>query len=58
MIGAGPVGLGVMATAAPYGAARIIAVDVDANGVEQARKFGATNGVNSGDADGKIRSWS
>jgi alcohol dehydrogenase len=53
VIGAGPVGLAVMATAGLYGAARIIAVDVDANRVEQARKFGATDGVNSGDADWK-----
>ena len=53
VIGAGPVGLAVMATAGLYGAARIIAVDLDANRVEQARKFGATDGVNSGDADWK-----
>jgi alcohol dehydrogenase len=53
VIGAGPVGLAVMATAGLYGAARIIAVDLDANRVEQAAKFGATDGVNSGDADWK-----
>ena len=53
VIGAGPVGLAVMATAGLYGAARIIAVDLDANRVEQATKFGATDGVNSGDADWK-----
>jgi len=53
VIGAGPVGLAVIATAGLYGAARIIAVDLDANRVEQARKFGATDGVNSGDADWK-----
>jgi alcohol dehydrogenase len=51
VIGAGPVGLAVMATAGLYGAARIVAVDLDANRVEQAKKFGATDGVNSGDAD-------
>jgi alcohol dehydrogenase len=51
VIGAGPVGLAVIATAGLYGAARIIAVDLDANRVEQAKKFGATDGVNSGDAD-------
>jgi alcohol dehydrogenase len=51
VIGAGPVGLAVMATAGLYGAARIIAVDLDANRVEQAKKFGATDGVNSADAD-------
>jgi alcohol dehydrogenase len=53
VIGAGPVGLAVMATAGLYGAARIIAVDLDANRVDQAKKFGATDGVNSGDADWK-----
>jgi alcohol dehydrogenase len=53
VVGAGPVGLAVIATAGLYGAARIIAVDVDANRVEQAKKFGATDGVNSGDADWK-----
>ncbi len=53
VIGAGPVGLAVMATAGLYGAARIVAVDLDANRVEEAKKFGATDGVNSGDADWK-----
>ena len=48
VVGAGPVGLAVMATAGLYGAAKIIAIDLDANRVEQARKFGATHGVNSG----------
>ncbi|MCQ2001590.1 zinc-dependent alcohol dehydrogenase family protein [Arthrobacter zhaoxinii] len=51
VIGAGPVGLAVIATSGLYGAAKIIAVDLDANRVEQARKFGATHGVNSGDAN-------
>ncbi|MCC9146008.1 MULTISPECIES: zinc-dependent alcohol dehydrogenase family protein [unclassified Arthrobacter] len=49
VIGAGPVGLAVIATAGLYGAAKIIAVDLDANRVEQAQRFGATHGVNSGD---------
>ena len=53
VVGAGPVGLAVMATAGLYGAARIIAVDLDANRVKQAKKFGATDGVNSGDPDWK-----
>src|ERR1035437_1320963 len=53
VIGAGPVGLAVMATAGLYGAARIIAVDLDANRVEQATKFVATAGVSSGDGDWK-----
>ena len=53
VVGAGPVGLAVVATAGLYGAARIIAVDLDANRVKQAKKFGATDGVNSGDPDWK-----
>src|SRR4029079_3042114 len=50
VIGAGPVGLSAMMTAGLYGASRIIAVDLDDNRVQQARGFGATDGVNSGDA--------
>ena len=53
VVGAGPVGLAVIVTAGLYGAARIIAVDLDDNRLEQAKKFGATDGVNSGDADWK-----
>ncbi|WP_043500219.1 zinc-dependent alcohol dehydrogenase family protein [Georgenia sp. SUBG003] len=51
VIGAGPVGLAAMMTAGLYGAARIIAVDLDENRLEQAKSFGATDSVNSGDAD-------
>ena len=50
VIGAGPVGLAAMMTAGLYGASRIIAIDLDANRIEQAKGFGATDGVNSGDA--------
>ena len=53
VIGAGPVGLAVIATAGLHGAARVIAIDLDANRVEQAKNFGATDGVLSGDADWK-----
>jgi alcohol dehydrogenase len=49
VIGAGPVGLAAMMTAGLYGASRVIAVDLDTNRVEQARLFGATDGVDSGD---------
>lgn len=48
VIGAGPVGLAVMATAGLQGASRVIAVDVDANRARQALEFGATHWVNSG----------
>ena len=50
VIGAGPVGLAAMMTAGLYGASRIIAIDLDGNRVEQAKGFGATDGVNSGAA--------
>ena len=53
VIGAGPVGLAAMMTAGLYGASRIIAIDLDGNRVQQAKGFGATDGVNSGDADWK-----
>ena len=53
VVGAGPVGLAAIMTAGLYGASRIIAVDLDDNRVQQAKAFGATDGVNSGDADWK-----
>ncbi|MCU1402370.1 MAG: alcohol dehydrogenase [Microbacteriaceae bacterium] len=53
VVGTGPVGLAVIATAGLYGASRIIAVDIDSNRVAQAKKFGATDGVVSTDADWK-----
>jgi alcohol dehydrogenase len=51
VVGAGPVGLAAMMTASLYGAARIIALDLDANRLEQAKALGATDAVNSGDED-------
>jgi alcohol dehydrogenase len=51
VVGAGPVGLAAMMTANLYGASRIIALDLDANRLEQAMTLGATDAVNSGDED-------
>jgi alcohol dehydrogenase len=51
IVGAGPVGLSAMMTAGLYGASRVIAVDLDQNRLVQATSFGATDSVNSGDAD-------
>ncbi|NMM18253.1 MAG: zinc-dependent alcohol dehydrogenase family protein [Phycicoccus sp.] len=51
VVGAGPVGLSVMATAALYGAAQVIAIDLDEGRLAFAKEIGATHGVNSGDAD-------
>jgi alcohol dehydrogenase len=53
VIGAGPVGLAAMTTAGLYGPSRVIAIDIDANRVEQAKRFGATEGVVSSDPDWK-----
>ena len=50
VIGAGPVGLAAIATAGLYGAATIIAIDLDENRLEAARGFGATDVVVSGSA--------
>ena len=50
VIGSGPVGLACIMTAGLYGAARIIAVDLDPNRLEMATKFGATDVVDSGRA--------
>ncbi len=51
VIGAGPVGLASMMTAGLYGASRIIAIDLDDNRLQRANSFGATDAVNSGNAD-------
>jgi alcohol dehydrogenase len=51
VVGAGPVGLAAIMTAGLYGAARIIALDLDDNRLDAARSFGATDTVNSADPD-------
>lgn len=51
VVGSGPVGLASMMTAGLYGAARVIALDLDARRLEKAVRFGATDVVNSGDSD-------
>ncbi len=51
VVGAGPVGLAAIMTAGLYGAARVIALDLDPHRLEQAQSFGATDTVNSADAD-------
>jgi len=53
VIGAGPVGLAAIATAGLYGAATIIAIDLDENRLERAADFGATDTVISGSVDWK-----
>jgi alcohol dehydrogenase len=51
IVGSGPVGLAALLTAQLYSPAEIIVIDLDANRLEVARKFGATQTINS--ADGK-----
>jgi alcohol dehydrogenase len=53
VIGAGPVGLAVIATAGLYGAAQIIAIDLDENRLDLAKQVGASHCINSGAADWK-----
>jgi len=53
VVGAGPVGLAVMATAQLYGAAQIVAIDLDENRLDLAKQVGATHCVNSGAGDWK-----
>ncbi len=53
VIGAGPVGLAVVATAGLYGAAQIVAIDLDENRLDVSKQMGATHTVNSGSADWK-----
>jgi alcohol dehydrogenase len=55
VVGAGPIGLAVMMTAGLYGAARVVAIDVDANRLAQASRFGATDAVNPADPGWKER---
>ncbi len=51
VVGAGPVGLAAIMTAGLYGAARVIALDLDQGRLEMAKSFGASDTVNSGDSD-------
>jgi alcohol dehydrogenase len=48
VVGAGPVGLAAMMTAGLYGAARVIALDLDEHRLEQAKNVGATDTVDNG----------
>ncbi|WP_159808945.1 zinc-dependent alcohol dehydrogenase family protein [Cellulomonas citrea] len=51
VVGAGPVGLAAIMTAGLQGAARVVAIDLDANRREQAHRFGATHDIDAGAAD-------
>jgi alcohol dehydrogenase len=53
VVGAGPVGLSVVATAALHGAAQVVAIDLDDRRLDLAKQVGATHTVNSGASDWK-----
>jgi alcohol dehydrogenase len=53
VVGAGPVGLAVIATAGLYGAAQIVAIDMDENRLDMAKQVGATHSINSAASDWK-----
>lgn len=55
VVGAGPVGLSVIMTAALYGPSRVISLDLDDNRLRLAKAFGATDAVNSGAPDWRKR---
>ncbi|MBB2921677.1 zinc-dependent alcohol dehydrogenase family protein [Cellulomonas cellasea] len=48
VVGAGPVGLAAVATAGLYGAAQVVALDLDPHRLERATRLGATHTVLSG----------
>ncbi len=51
VVGTGPVGLAVVATASLYGAAQVIAIDLDENRLDLAKQVGATHCINSASRD-------
>ena len=51
VVGAGPVGLAAIMTSGLYGAARIIALDLDDSRLQKAESFGATDVVNNSAPD-------
>ena len=51
IVGAGPIGLATLLTAQFFSPSRIIMIDLDDNRLEVARKFGATDTINSGKED-------
>ena len=51
IVGAGPIGLATLLTAQFYAPSRTILIDLDDNRLEVARRFGATDTINSGTQD-------
>jgi alcohol dehydrogenase len=48
IVGSGPIGMSALLTAQFYSPAKIYMIDLDENRLEQAKKFGATDTINSG----------
>lgn len=55
IVGAGPIGLATLLTAKFYSPSRLIMIDVDDGRLEMARKLGATDTINSGEEDARVR---
>jgi alcohol dehydrogenase len=55
IVGAGPVGMAALLTAQFYSPAKIYMIDLDENRLQQAKKFGATDTINSGAEDAAKR---
>lgn len=51
IVGSGPIGLSALLTAQFYSPARIFMIDLDSNRLSIAKKFGATDIINSGNED-------
>ena len=51
IVGAGPIGMSVLLTSLFYSPAKIYMIDVDENRLKMAKKFGATDIINSGKED-------
>ncbi len=51
IVGAGPIGMSALLTAQFYSPAKVYMIDLDANRLQLAKKWGATDTINSGTAD-------
>ena len=51
IVGAGPIGMAVLLTAQFYSPAKVYMIDLDENRLQMAKKFGATDTINSGAED-------
>src|SRR5690606_41513996 len=55
IIGAGPIGMSALITSQFYSPGKIIMIDLDDNRLEASKKFGATDTVNSQNAESAIQ---